>query len=161
MDKLVNNTYKQWLKAKSKSAEEYRKKGYDKIAAALDDCKMFSGTETITELAQKLSDPRAIEFITRNAFPAIKVWRKYKERDAAQFGVYIDAGGVTLNDPGVVYLVGDTTAEIYCRKTLNNNIILLHGATAKVFASGYSVSRVHTDGKSSAHIIKDLSAVVL
>lgn len=160
MDKLIHTTHEKWLQAKNYAAKRCRRSQPD-VAVQLDNCAMFTGEENLQELTALMFTPQGREFMLANRFPTLTHFRKFKQYNPEQYGVYIDAGSITINEPGNVYLIGNTTAEIYCRKTQSHNIILMHGATAKVYASGYAVVKIETDRKSTAETFAAQSAKIL
>lgn len=131
------------------------------MAARLDNCSMFTGHENLPELVALMFSPQGREFMLANQFPDLETLRRYKPLSPESLGVYIDCGKITLTDPGKVFLIGDTTAEIFCRQTANNTVILMHGATADIYASGYSVTHVEKDRNSSFTATKSNRAVIL
>ena len=151
MENLIKSTHKKWHEAKNYAANRCRRTLPD-VARKLDLCEMFTGEETLPQLVELIFSPQGREFMLANQFPNIATFRKFKPYEPEKFGVYIDAGAITINEPGKVFLIGKTNAEIYCRKTRANEIILMHGASAKVYASGYSVVHIESDRKSGAEI---------
>lgn len=131
------------------------------MAERLDHCTMFTGAETLPELVALMFSPQGREFMLANQFPNLETLRQYKALNPESLGVYIDCGKITLTDPGKVFLIGDTTAEIFCRQTANNTVILMHGAKANIYASGYSVTHVEKDRDSSFTATKSNRAVIL
>lgn len=131
------------------------------LAQQLDNCTMFSGEETLPELVGIMFEPQGREFILANSFPTLSLFRKFKPFNPEKYGVYIDSGNLTLNDPGKVFLIGNVNAEIYCRRTKTNNIILLHGAKAKVFASRYAIVKAENDRKSEIQISSTSTSKIL
>lgn len=148
MDNLINSTHNAWQRAKKQASDRCRVL-MPEMAERLDNCAMFTGTENLSELVDLMFSPQGREFMLANQFPGLDIFREYKPLSPESLGVYIDCGKITLTDPGKVFLIGDTTAEIFCRQTANNTVILMHGAKAQIYASGYSVTRVEKDRDSS------------
>lgn len=114
-----------------------------KQAKELGVCSLFTGKErTLEEVVHLLSTPQGVEFCIDNHFPNIATFRLFKPYDMEKFGIYIDAGVITLNNPRCAILVGDTTATINCDTLDNHELILLHGAQAVLNASGWAVCKV-------------------
>lgn len=160
MSNLITSTYKAWQSAKKRASDRCRAI-MPEMAERLDRCTMFTGTETLPELINLMFSPQGREFILANQFPNLETLRQYKALNPESLGVYIDCGKIALTDPGKVFLIGDTTAEIFCSQTANNTVILMHGATASIYASGYSVTRVEKDRDSSFTATKSNRAVIL
>lgn len=160
MEQLIKSTYKRWQEAKKYASRRCRKT-LPELARQLDNCTMFTGEETLPELISLIFEPQGREFILANHFPSLNLFRKFKQFNPEQYGVFIDSGNITLNDPGKIYLVGQVNADIYCRQTQANNIILMHGAKAKIYASGYSVIKAENDRKSEIQITASPTAKVL
>lgn len=114
-----------------------------KQAKELGVCSLFTGKErTLEEVVHLLSTPQGVEFCIDNHFPNIATFRLFKPYDMEKFGIYIDAGVITLDNPRNAVLVGDTTATINCDTLDNHELILLHGAQAVLNASGWAVCKV-------------------
>lgn len=160
MENLIKSTHKKWHEVKSHAANRCRR-ALPEVARKLDLCEIFTGEETLPQLVELIFSPQGREFMLANQFPNIATFRKFKPYEPEKLGVYIDAGSITINEPGKIFLIGKTTAEIYCRKTTANEIILMHGASAKVYASGYSVVHVESDRKSDAGVYFYNNAKVL
>lgn len=160
MDKLIKSTHIKWREVKNYAAKRCRR-ALPELARQLDNCQMFTGEENLSELVQLMFTPQGREFMLANQFPTLTIFRKFKPYNPEQLGVYIDSGNITLTDPGNIFIVGKTTAEIYCRKTQSNNIIMMHGAKAKINASGYSVVRIESDNKSTYEITASSTAKIL
>lgn len=116
-------------------------------------CGKLTGEENVAELAKLVMSPAGLEFCVKNHFPAGSTWRQIKEAaDMTQYGIYIDAGDVKLQDPDNVLLVGRTTANITCTGKGRRNVNALRGASALVVAYDWTVCRVIAD--TTCHIIK-------
>lgn len=160
MEELIKATHKKWREAKKYAANRC-KHALPDIAAQLINCEMFTGEETLAELVDLIFMPQGREFMLANQFPTIHTFRKFKPYKPERYGVYIDSGNITINDPGKVFLVGNTHAEIFCRQTIANNIVMMHGAEAEIYAGGYSVVKVESDRKSNAKINASQFAKIL
>lgn len=110
-------------------------------------CSMLTGRETTEELMRLVFTPQGVEFCTKFNFPDIDTFRHYKGRQAEHSGIYVDAD-VELHNVERVLLAGDTTATLtYDDPTKSHHVVVMHGAKAKVKASGYAVVFVtNTDG---------------
>ena len=147
MENLIKSTYKKWKAAKQYAANRCRRALPD-LADQLDNCKMFTGNESLEELADLMFQPQGREFMLANQFPSLHTFRKYKIYNPEELGVYIDCGNITLTNPGRCFIIGNTRAEIFINSTDSHNVVVMHGATANVYCSGYSVTKVEADRKS-------------
>lgn len=109
-------------------------------------CSMFSGKEKTSELMDLVFTPQGIEFCTKYHFPSLPVYRTYKGAEAEEHNIYIDRE-VSLNNVDRVLLVGDTQAVLtYDDPTKRHEVILMHGAKARIEASGWAVVFVTNAG---------------
>lgn len=146
----------EWRKAKARAQQKCLRSGYEAVAKKISVCNMFSGEETLEELVELVFTPQGREFMSRFDFPTLSIFRQFKKYDLQQYGIYIDAGDITLEEVRRVLLVGKTTATLKYSQTEANTVCALHGATALIEASGYSVVNVEIDRHSKAReIIKD------
>lgn len=110
------------------------------MAMKLASCNMFRGTETLEQLAELFLSPQGIEFCIASKFPTLPVFRQLKPFNVERFGVYIDAGDITLKNPHRVVLIGRTAAKIvYTENKPLHKLTLLRGASAAITASGWAV----------------------
>lgn len=144
MHNLVKSTYEKWLVQKRYAANRCRR-DFPQVAEQLDSCQMFKGSESMEELAALVFSPQGREFMLANGFPSLKAFRNFKPYHPEKQNIFIDAGEIAVDEPGACLLIGNTTATIKCAQTQGNTIILMHGAKAEVYASGYSVVRIEKD----------------
>ena len=124
-------------------------------------CGLFSGKEGLPEVARLFTSAPGREFCLSSNFPMLEDIRLFKDLHPEQYGIYIDAGEITLHDPKTAVLIGDTTATVHCNKCQNNTIVTMHGATATVLTSGWAVVRIEAGkGTNIAHRVTD-NAIVL
>lgn len=128
---------------------------------ALGACEAFSEAKSVKDIVEQLFSPQGVEFCLKFRFPTLDVYREFDKEELKQNGVYVDCGEIELTDPKRVFLVGDTKAIIRCAKTQNNNIYLMHGASASIIASGYAIVRTESDKKSHISYIQNEHAKVL
>jgi hypothetical protein len=107
----------------------------------------FNGSESVAELARLMFTPQGREFCIKNRFPDLNTFRTFKPYNPEQYGVYIDAGDITLYDTDC-FLIGNTRAVVRLSELRNFHVFLMHGATADVDAGGHSVVRIIADTKS-------------
>lgn len=141
--------------------EELIKKIYTQ-ARLLNACNLFTGKErTLDDIVALFSSPQGLEFCIKNNFPNIATFRRFKPYKVERFGIYIDAGTITLNNPKRVILIGRTSATIHCDTLEKHDIFLLQGAKAVVNASKWSV--VFTKAGTGCSLIRNTSenAIIL
>lgn len=131
------------------------------VAAKLAACNIFKGTEDIAEIASLFVSPQGVEFCLAANFPNLATLRLFKRFNPERYGFYIDAGNISLKNPKTAVLIGKTTATIECDTCASHMIVTMHGATATVLASGWSV--VRTEAGISTNIIRRTSdhAIIL
>lgn len=102
-------------------------------------CDLFRGTEDLQGIIRLFTSPQGVEFCIKHHFPNLATLRLFKTQGVEQYGIYIDAGTVTLTNPGRVILIGRTTATVNCSTMERYEVILLHGAKAAINASKWAV----------------------
>lgn len=122
------------------------------VAEKLAACNIFKGTEDIAGIARLFTSPQGVEFCLAANFPNLATLRLFKRFNPERYGIYIDAGSITLNNPKTAVLIGRTTATVKCDTCENHTVITMHGATATVLASGWAV--VRTEAGASTSIIR-------
>ena len=150
--KEIKDAQKKWKVAKDAAQAKYEKSYQYEMARKLEACKMFTGEESMEEMINLMFSPQGAEFLTENNFPDIATFRRFKKYDPEQFGVYIDAGEISLSEAKNVFLVGNTTARLKYAQTQGNRLILMCGATARIEASGYCVLKIEKDDKSNVEV---------
>lgn len=122
MDKIIQKIYKQ--------------------AQLLGACPLFTGKEkSLEDIVKLFTSTQGIEFCVNNQFPNMATFRLFKSYNVEKFGIYIDAGNITLNNPKRAILIGRTSATINNDTLEAHDIILLHGAKAIINASGWAVCK--------------------
>ena len=113
-----------------------------KQARLLGACELLTGKErTLEDIVRLFVTPQGIEFCINNHFPNMATFRLFKPYKVERFGIYIDAGTITLHNPERAILIGNTVATINNDTLDAHEIILLHGAKAVVNASGWAVCK--------------------
>lgn len=102
-------------------------------------CPIFKGTEDLQGIIRLFASPQGLEFCIKHHFPNIATLRLFKKLKVEKYGIYIDAGVITLSDPKRAILIGRTSATVNCSTLDSHDIILLHGARASINASGWAV----------------------
>ena len=146
--KEIVEAQKKWRRAKVLASASCIRQGKRDVAEKLNVCNMFKGTESMEEMIPLMFSAQGAEFLTTYGFPDIETFRMFKKYHPERFGVYIDCGKINLSGVQRAFLVGNTQAEIKCDETALYRIILMHGASAEIEASGYSVVKIEKDGVS-------------
>lgn len=130
-------------------------------AKQLGACDLFKGDEDLEGIITLLKSPQGIEFCSKHHFPNVATFRLFKPFKPERYGVYIDAGVVTLKNAEHVVLIGRTVGVLQYDQSGRHVVTVLQGATANVLASNWSVVRV--DGVPEAKVIKSTSgnAIIL
>jgi hypothetical protein len=121
-----------------------------KKAVALGLCGEFQASlksaKSIADLATLFFTPKGIEFCTKHHFPDIESFHTLDKTALVKNNMYVDTY-LSLRNPEKVLLVGKTVAELtYDTPDKRHEVILMHGATALIKASGYAVVFVTNDG---------------
>lgn len=159
---LIKSIYAQWLSVKGEAQRQCEQRSLQNLAEAYRNCKMFKGSESAEELIALYKSNRGVEFCMRYHFPNINTVRMFKKDHPERFGIYIDAGNITLDEPkGRVLLIGRTTAVVNCSEIRNYSVICLHGGKAVVNASKWAVVRV--EAESGCSVVRNISdnAIIL
>lgn len=143
MEAIIRQIYAQWVIAKEQARQECESRSLHNEAEKYRKCNMFKGTEhTIEELAAVFTSRQGLEFCIRYHFPNIATFRLFKGQGVEKYGIYIDAGVITLKNPARAILIGRTSATVNCDECKQHEIVLLHGARAVVNASKWAVASV-------------------
>ena len=146
--KEIVEAQKKWRRAKVLASASCIRQGKRDVAEKLNVCNMFKGTESMEEMISLMFSAQGSEFLTTYGFPDIETFRMFKKYHPERFGVYIDCGKINLSGVQRAFLVGNTQAEIKCDQTALYRIILMHGASAEIEASGYAVVKIERDENS-------------
>lgn len=102
-------------------------------------CDLFTGSEDLRGIIRLFTSPQGIEFCMDNHFPNTSTFRLFKPFNVERYGIYIDAGNITLTNPERAILIGRTTATVNCDTNVRHEVIILHGAKALVNAERWAV----------------------
>lgn len=109
-------------------------------AHLLDACPLFTGEEkTLDDIINLFTSPQGMEFCMKKHFPNMATFRQFKRYKVERFGIYIDAGTITITNPKRAILIGRTSATVNCDTLERHEVFLLHGAKAVVNASKWAV----------------------
>lgn len=161
MHNLITNLHRQWLEAKEHLARRCAGAGLVSMAEKLSACNMFKGNENIDELMDLFLSPQGLEFCIAAGFPDIATVRGFKRYNPERMGIYIDAGEITLTNPGKIVLIGQTVATIKCNTCERHQVTALHGAVAAIHAAGWSVLTTNADRYSNITKHASEHAVIL
>lgn len=130
-------------------------------AKQMNACDLFKGDEDLQGLIRLFVSPQGIEFCMKNHFPNTATFRLFKPYGVEKYGIYIDAGNITLDNPRRAVLVGRTSATVNCDTNDRHEVIILNGAKALVNASRWAV--VFTKAEGGCSCIKNTSdnAIIL
>lgn len=161
MEELIKKVYKQWKAAIEQVGQECDDRSLHNLAAKYRNCDLFKGTEDLKSLTDLLTSPQGAEFCLERSFPDLEIFRLFKPFNPERYGVYTDAGEITLDNPGKAVLVGRTVATVNCDTLARHELFLLHGAKATINASGWAV--VSVKDSAGCKVIKNVSgnAVIL
>lgn len=116
-------------------------------AVRLGACGLFTGKEDLHGAARLMFSPQGLEFCLGHGFPSLKEFRSLDREELEKEGIYVDAGDISLSDKGNVALIGDTHAVLeYGDPTVVHKVVAMHGASAHVMATGFSVVYVRSSG---------------
>ncbi len=136
-------------------------------ATRLGVCPLFTGREsTPEEIFSLFFTPQGLEFCLGHDFPGMDLWRELRAFGAEDFGIFIDAGDITLRNPWRAALVGDTRAAVICDRLDKAthrapHVHLLQGASADIRATNWAMCfvksapgcRVTADASDHARVI--------
>lgn len=139
MDTLIKQIFAQWKIAKEQARKECESRSLHNLAEKYRACDMFKGTEDLQGIIRLYTSTQGLEFCMRYHFPNLATLRLFKKYNVEKYGIYIDAGAITLENPTRAILIGRTSATINCDTLKKHEVVLLHGANAIVNASKWSV----------------------
>ena len=117
-------------------------------------CGEITGEETLREVCELFFDN--LKFCFKHHTPSHELLHKFKSAHPEEYGIYIDAGEITLKNPTRVFIIGDTEATIECDELKPCHLIcMMHGARVTLNAKGWAVCRVDKDDTS--HLTTNLA----
>lgn len=104
-------------------------------------CSLKGEVDSLESAVRMMFTPQGREFCIKTGFPTLDFLRKHKEKLNAIPGIYIDTGLVRTHDEHEVLVAGDS-AVTFCadKPDAIYKVIVMHGATACIRASGYAVA---------------------
>lgn len=144
MEELVKKMHTRWLAMKERILRECDERSLRYLAEEYRNCKLFNGTEDLKELVGLMTSPQGSEVCLTYQFPDIADLRQVKAFSPERYGLYIDAGEITLRNPEKVVFAGRTSATVIYDGLERYEAFLMHGATAAINASGWAVVKVHS-----------------
>lgn len=160
-NEIIRHIHDQWLVAKEERRRRCEECNKTDAARKLAMCDAFKGSEDISALARLFTSPQGVEFCLAANFPTLATLRLFKPYAPERYGIYIDAGNISLTNPAVAVLIGKTNATIEFNTCARHKVITMHGASATVQASGWAV--VRTEAGVSTNIVRRASehAIIL
>jgi hypothetical protein len=132
-----------------------------KEAKMFKSCQLLKGTENIDELMRLFFTSQGIEFCSKFNTPSLDAFRNFKGLQATRGGFYIDTPVKAKNLPRAALIGNETVAELEYTETEGYTVVLMHGAKAKITASGYAVVFVTNAGGKLEVVQKDNAKIFL
>ena len=132
---------------------------YKEVNAA-GQCGLLKGNEDARQLANMFFTPKGLEFCTKNNVPTLKSLSQYSSEEIIKYDFYVNAPVKAKNLKRVALIGSGTVAELEYTETEGYPVVLMHGAKAKITASGYSVV-ILTNAGGEVEIIKNDFATIL
>lgn len=124
-------------------------------------CKKIDKPKNMEELVKLFFSPQGIEFCEDNNFPDLNTFRGVKN-EVLEFGIFVDEKQIKRSNDKTVALIGNTQGELkFDKNNYVNTVILMHGASAKITASKYTVLKIVNIGDCKVEIEKDNTVIVL
>ncbi|MEG1289746.1 MAG: hypothetical protein RSE25_05900 [Bacteroidales bacterium] len=161
MRKLIKQIYAEWKSVKERAQKDCENRSLFNMAEKYRECNMLKGTEDIEQIVRLFFSLQGVEFCQKYNFPNIQTLRKFKPYDVERFGVFIDAGRISLNNVRKVILIGDTDAAITCGNNWRYEVIMMHGAKAEITALGWAVVAIENKGGNKVKVTAKDRAKIL
>lgn len=131
-----------------------------KKAKKLDACKLFTGNENFNEIVDLLFTPQGLEFCTNNNFPSLEDFKSFSDKELVKKGIYINKSIVELENIETVLIAGNTHAILnYNNVDVGYKVILMHGASAEIFADNYAVVFLYGETENATKIVSNYAIV--
>lgn len=130
-------------------------------ALELGACDKIEKVSGFPSLVRLLFSSQGAEFCEKHNFPDLATLQSIKS-EVKSHGVFVDCGDITLRSRQNTCLAGKTHATIKASGVnYTHTIILMHGASATIEASGYAVLKVVNISGGEIKINKDNTVVIL
>lgn len=113
-------------------------------------CGKFTGQEDLQQVCGLLFSPQGREYCMNNDFPAMDIWRGFKQLGVNKHGIYVDAGNIDIAQQRNIALVGNTHGRLTAKGRGLTFILLLHGATVEVEANDYVIVSIEGNNADKA-----------
>lgn len=124
-------------------------------------CQKSSSVTDWKSLVWLFFSPQGIEFCSEHNYPSIDQFRAMSDY-INRYGVYVDAGHISLANPVKAGIIGGTDAVLtFANPDVVHNVIVMHGASVRIIANQYAVIRLYNVGENSIDIVNDGTAVIL
>lgn len=131
------------------------------VASKLGACKRSHGVSNWKSLVWLFFTPQGREFCEENNFPSLALFQEMKE-NICEHGVFVDAGSISKSNPCKIGVIGNTYAIIIVDdNTKVHQVILMHGAKARIMIKNYSIVRLINIGNCFVEIDNDGTSVIL
>ena len=161
VEELIKETYERWKGLRDKAVTYYIEKQDFRMARKLSECKLFTGSETFSELVDLMFTPQGTEAILTYKFITHELFKQYKAYEPEKLGVYIDSGIITLTNVNRVFLVGNTTAKTIFNGNAASKIVLMHGAHIDIEVHDYAIAHIEKDETSGCSVKEFGNGLVL
>jgi hypothetical protein len=126
-------------------------------------CPLMTGKEDFDGLMRLFFTPQGIEFCAKYKLPSMETLLPFRGMQAARGGFYIDAPVKMRNAANIALFGRDTVADLeYDDTGIRHQVVLMHGAKAKIKASGFAVvfvinagGEIETESNDNALIINN------
>jgi hypothetical protein len=119
-------------------------------------CGFLKGTEKTDDLIRLFFTAKGKEFCTTHNVPSLDAFLRFRGLQAARGGFYIETPVKAKNLSRVALIGSNTVAELeYDNTDTNYNVVLMHGAKARITASNWAVVFVTNAGGEVEVIQKD------
>lgn len=116
----------------------------------------------IASLVEQLFTPQGVEFVLNTSYPNLYTFRDLQEQvDLKPYGIFVDAGNITLKEQRRAFIIGETTANLEYSDLASNTVCAMYGAKVNISASGYAVVRIEHDELSEIYTNAIDNAVIL
>ena len=132
---------------------------YSEVNAA-GQCGLLKGSEDRVELMDMFFTPKGMEFCTTHNLPSLEAFRRFRGKQAEHSGFYIDTPVKARNLPCVALIGNETVAELEFTETKGFMVVLMHGAKAKITASGYAVVFITNAGGGEVELVQRDNAII-